>query len=133
MDLTKYYVLYDGDCGLCNFWVQWILKKDQKNRFLFSALQSDFSQAFLKERGLNSDEQSTLYLWKPSEFYHTKSSAVLEIAKILGGSYALLAKINFLPRSFTDIFYDKIAKNRKTLSGEHCVVPTSEQRKKFID
>ena len=50
LDTTKYFVLYDGECGFCNFWVHWILKKDTKNNFLFASLQSDFGQQFLNER-----------------------------------------------------------------------------------
>ena len=31
VDSNKYYVFYDGECGFCNFWVHWILKKDVKD------------------------------------------------------------------------------------------------------
>ncbi|MHA6696977.1 thiol-disulfide oxidoreductase DCC family protein [Chryseobacterium sp. A301] len=133
VDSSKYYVLYDGDCGFCNFWIQWILKRDSKDLFRFSALQSEFSTSFLKERGLEAGEMNTIYLWKPGLYYHTKSSAAIEIAKVLGGTYGLLARINFLPRSLTDTLYDKVAKNRKNLASSYCAVPTEVQRKKFID
>jgi hypothetical protein len=29
----KILYFYDGDCGFCNFWVQWILKNDKKDNF----------------------------------------------------------------------------------------------------
>ena len=83
MDTTKYYVFYDGDCGFCNYWVQWILKNDRKDHFRFAALQSDFGQKFLKERRLESNEFNTIYLWKPNEFYLLKSQAIVKIARIL--------------------------------------------------
>lgn len=104
---SKYYVFYDGDCGFCNYWVSWILKNDHKNQFLFSALQSDFGQKFLKERGLERKQFNTLYLWKPGEFYLIKSEAVSQIAKILGGKYALLSYLNIFPRFFRTKFMTK--------------------------
>ena len=72
LDTTKYFVLYDGECGFCNFWVHWILKKDTKNNFLFASLQSDFGQQFLNERNLESKNLDTLYLWKPEKYYLQK-------------------------------------------------------------
>lgn len=133
IDYTKYYVFYDGDCGFCNHWVQWILKNDHKNQFLFSALQSDFGQQFLLERGLESKQFNTLYLWKPNSFYLIKSEAVAEIAKILGGKFALMSYLNIFPRFFSDKIYDQIAKNRTKLASQKCFLPNEEERKKFVE
>ncbi len=132
-DESKYYIFYDGECGFCNHWVEWILKNDQKDQFRFAALQSDFGQDFLGKRGLNQTELNTIYIWKPSGFYLTKSSAVEQIAKLLGGKYALLAKLNFLPVSVADKIYDAVAVRRQKLAASKCYVPTEEERKKFIN
>ncbi len=132
IDKEKFYVFYDGDCGFCNFWVQWILKNDQKDQFLFAALQSPFGQRFLKERGLPNLTFDTIYLWKPQQYYHTKSKAILQIAEILGGKYSVLSRFATFFKIFPDFMYDIIAKNRKKLAPESCLVPTAEERKKFI-
>lgn len=132
IDKNKYYVFYDGDCGFCNFWVHWILKNDKKNQFLFAALQSDFGQIFLKERTLNSDDFDTIYLWKPDVFYHTKSDAILKIANTIGGIYYFANIFKIFPKFIRDIGYDIIARNRKKIMEQACLIPTPEQRKKFI-
>ena len=132
-DSSKYYVFYDGDCGLCNYWVQWILKNDHQKQFLFSALQSEFGQKFLKERNLENQQLTTLYLWKPKAFYETKSRAVFKIAKILGGKYAVFGYLNLLPRPVTDFCYDRVAANRKGFSVQHCALPTAEEQGRFIE
>ena len=131
-DSTKYYVFYDGECGFCNFWVHWILKKDVKNNFLFASLQSDFGQQFLEERNLELKDLNTLYLWKPTEYYLQKSHAVFKIAGIIGGAYKLLSVLHYLPTPVTDFFYDRVAQNRKKLASQACEIPTPEERKKFI-
>lgn len=132
IDSTKYYVFYDGDCGFCNHWVQWILKNDQKNQFLFASLQSDFGQNFLNERGLENKVFSTLYLWKPESFYMTKSQAALAICRILGGKFAWVGNLNFFPNFLSDFIYDKIAENRKKLASNKCFLPNEEEKSKFV-
>ena len=37
-EITKKIVLFDGVCNLCNSSVQFILKRDKKNQFLFGSL-----------------------------------------------------------------------------------------------
>lgn len=132
VDTTKYYVFYDGECGFCNFWVHWILKKDLKNNFLFASLQSDFGQQFLGERNLELKDLDTLYLWKPEKYYLQKSQAVFKISELIGGTYKLLSYLRFLPTGLTDFFYDRVAANRKKLAAGACEIPTAKERKKFI-
>jgi len=131
--MGKHIVFFDGDCGVCNFWVQWILKRDHNNRFLFASLQSDFGQTFLSERKLNTEVFNTLYLWKPNHYYLEKSNAVLQIANILGGIYKLSAIGKIIPRFFSDTIYDLISKNRMKLANQKCYLPTPDERKKFIE
>ena len=132
IDTSKYYVFYDGDCGFCNFWVQWILKNDLKDQFMFAALQSDFGQEFLKERGLETKQLSTLYLWKPQSFYLKKSEAALKIASILGGKYSFIGYLSFVPKFISDFLYDKVAENRKKLATNTCFLPNEKERTKFV-
>lgn len=132
IDTSKYYIFYDGDCGFCNHWVQWILKHDKKDDFIFAALQSEFAQNFLKERNLPTVEFNTIYLWKPEEYYFQKSKAILKIASILGGKYKIISLLSYLPTFITDFGYNIIAKNRMKLASQKCYLPTSKERKKFI-
>ncbi|WP_312820346.1 thiol-disulfide oxidoreductase DCC family protein [Kaistella carnis] len=65
-------VLYDGDCGFCNFWVQWILNNDSYDRFQFASLQSEYGQNFLKNQELPTDIFDTLYFIKDGMYYKKK-------------------------------------------------------------
>ena len=132
VNTNKYYVFYDGECGFCNFWVHWILKKDVKDQFLFASLQSEFGQQFLSERNLELKNLDTLYLWKSEKYYLQKSQAVFKIAEVIGGSYQLFCYLRYFPTSLTDFFYDRVAANRKKLAAGACEIPTAEERKKFV-
>ncbi len=128
----KHIVFFDGDCGVCNFWVQWILERDKRDQFRFASLQSDFGQEFLSERGLDTKVFNTMYLWKPNQYYLEKSRAVLKIADILGGIYKLSAVGKIIPKFLSDKIYDKVSENRMKLANQKCYLPTPEERKKFI-
>lgn len=129
----KHIVFFDGECGVCNFWVQWILERDKKDQFMFASLQSDFGQKFLSERGLETKVFNTMYLWKPNQYYLIKSKAVLQIANLLGGVYKLSAIGKFIPAFLSDKLYDIVSKNRMKLANQKCYLPTPHQRKKFIE
>jgi len=129
----KHIVFFDGECGVCNFWVQWILERDQKDQFMFSSLQSDFGQKFLSERGLETQQFNTLYLWKPHQYYLIKSKAVLKIANLLGGIYNLSVIGKLIPTFISDKIYNKISENRMKLSAQKCFLPDQHQKKKFIE
>lgn len=130
--VNKHIVFYDGDCGFCNFWIQWILKNDKKNKFLFASLQSDFGQNFLSERKLDSQNLNTIYLWKPEYYYLKKSEAIIKIAKLLGGKYSAFVLFDIFPKFISDKIYDLIAKNRKKIMNNNCLLPTNEEKGKFI-
>ncbi len=130
---NKYIVFYDGECGFCNHWVQWILERDEKDNFLFSSLQSEFGQQFLNERNLPNQVFDTLYLWKPQSFYLTKYQAILKISSELGGIYSLVSVGKIIPDFIGNRFYNLISRNRKKLAANQCFLPNEQQRKKFLN
>ncbi|SDH64687.1 Predicted thiol-disulfide oxidoreductase YuxK, DCC family [Chryseobacterium taeanense] len=129
---NKHIVFFDGDCGVCNFWVQWILERDKKDRFMFASLQSEFGQKFLSDRGLNTKIFNTIYLWSPDRYYLEKSKAILKITNLLGGIYKLSALGKIIPPFLNDKIYDIVSKNRMKLANQKCYLPTPHQRAKFI-
>jgi predicted DCC family thiol-disulfide oxidoreductase YuxK len=119
MSTNQVVVFFDGVCGLCNGFVDFIIKHDKKQLFKFSPLQSDFAKSSLP------DQDGQLY---------SKSSAVLQVFSIMGGFWRLLYVFRIFPTSFNDFFYDIIASNRYNLFGkkETCRIPTPEERARFI-
>lgn len=130
---NKYIVFYDGECGFCNHWAQWILKRDKKDKFLFSSLQSEFGQHFLKERNLPNQVFNTIYLWKPGRFYLTKYQAIIKILTEIGGLYSLAKAGQLIPNFLGNALYNLVSRHRKKLAATQCLLPTEEQRRKFIE
>lgn len=126
-------VLFDGVCNFCNYWVNFLLKRDKKNIFLFAALQSESGQELLKKFSLATTDFDSFILID-GDSYQTKSDAVISIAKNLSGFPRLLVIGKFLPKVVRDFVYDLIAKNRYKIFGKRdsCRIPTAEEKEKFL-
>ncbi|MDR2273535.1 MAG: DUF393 domain-containing protein [Sphingobacterium sp.] len=126
----KHIIFFDGDCLVCNRFVQILLKIDTKNTFLFSSLQSDFAKNSLHTIPQNID--SIVYLSPNGTFI--RSEAILKICKQLGLPYSILCFLKILPGKWLDACYDYFAKNRYKWFGtnKYCVIPNEQQRKKMI-
>ncbi len=130
----KQIILFDGLCNLCNSSVQFIIKRDSKNRFKFSSLQSSFGSKKLQAFGLSSKDLYSIILVNEGT-YLQKSDAALEIAKNLQQPWPLFYAFKIIPRFFRDWIYDLIAKNRYSWFGkkDSCMIPTQELKSRFIE
>lgn len=133
-------IFYDGVCGLCNRFNNFVLLHDKKDVFKFASLQSEIAKETLKERGKDANVLDTVYFLKDygteTERLYRKSDAVIGIAKELGGLYGFLATIGgALPRPLRDWCYDRVAQNRYRIFGklEQCPMPPAGAMKKFVD
>jgi predicted DCC family thiol-disulfide oxidoreductase YuxK len=126
-------ILFDGVCNLCNGSVNFIIKRDRKNRFRFASMQSDEGEKIINHFGLSSISESTMILIEGSKV-HTKSTAALLIAKNLSGLWPLLYIFSIIPKPIRDFAYGIVARNRYSWFGkrESCMIPTDELKRKFL-
>ncbi len=132
-------VLYDGVCGLCNRSVRAVLKADSEKIFQFAALQSATGQRCLARYGHGTDRLESLILIvdyeTPSERILLKSEAALFVTRQLGGFWRAWRAAGILPRSFLDMVYESVARNRYRWFGklDSCPLPDERHRHRFID
>src|SRR5436190_18548885 len=100
--MSKHLVFYDGACGFCDHVVQWLLKRDHKQIYCFAPLQGQTADTLLK--GIPRDDSLVLI-----ENYQTSDQQIFLFGKaafrilwLLGGLWALLGWINFLPSCLYD-------------------------------
>ncbi|SIR61365.1 thiol-disulfide oxidoreductase DCC family protein [Natronorubrum thiooxidans] len=127
-------VLFDGVCNLCNGFVQFLVPRDTEEKFYFASLQSAVGTELLAEHDLPTDDLESIVLIE-GETCYVKSAAVIRIASILGGAYALLGPFRFVPRPVRDLLYDLVAANRYRLFGkkEQCMMPTGDVQQRFLE
>lgn len=130
----KKIILFDGVCNLCNASVQFVIKRDTKDRFRFVPLQSDLGNKILNHLGVNREQTDSIVLYEPGKAYYYKAEAALKIINELGGLYQLLNILQIFPKFLSNIVYDYIAKNRYRWYGkqENCMMPTPELVAKFL-
>ncbi|RXT06433.1 thiol-disulfide oxidoreductase DCC family protein [Ammoniphilus sp. CFH 90114] len=126
-------ILFDGVCNFCNFWVNQLIALDYKGVFKFASLQSHVGESLIKHYNLSENLDSVILIHK-NRSYKT-STAILNILRLLGGSWRLLYFLIIVPSPLRDGVYKWVAKNRYSFFGKSdtCVLPTPEIRRRFIE
>jgi len=131
IDVAKNIILfYDGDCGLCNSSVQFVLKHRKHNAIYFATLQSDLAKQTLNKKGIEI-KLDTLYFLKNDKVYH-KSTAGLRITSELKFPYPLLKVFLIIPKFIRDTVYSFIANRRHKIQNGFCLLPTELEKELFI-
>ncbi len=126
-------ILFDGYCNLCNSSIQWIIKRDKKALFRFTALQSEIAESLLdKTNPLESNIQSIILIEGVKVF--SQSEAIIRIASHLGWFWSLANIFLLVPKSLRDIVYNFIAKNRYRWFGKRdsCMLPAGDVLSRFL-
>ncbi|MDO9593963.1 MAG: DCC1-like thiol-disulfide oxidoreductase family protein [Lutibacter sp.] len=131
---NKSIIFFDGVCNLCNASVNFVIKHDKKEQFLFASFQSDAAKEILLHFNLKNLDANTVILVEGQKVYD-KSTAALKIAKRLDGGYKAFYAFIIVPKIFRDWVYDIIAKNRYRWFGkrESCLIPSVKLRNRFLD
>jgi predicted DCC family thiol-disulfide oxidoreductase YuxK len=134
-------LLYDGSCGFCARSVQFVLRHESARRTLcFAALESEVGLEVRARHPAIEGVDSVVWLDSPdatnTEAVLVRSAAVLRVLNYLGGAWRMVAALAaVVPRSVADAAYDFIARHRHKLTRGNpaCLLPTPEQRSRFID
>lgn len=125
--------LFDGVCNFCTGSVQTVLRLDRKGVIRFTPIQSPYGRQLASAHGIDPETpESFLFLDKGQAL--TKTAAIGALLRRLDAPWRWLAFVDRLPRGPTDAAYDWIARNRYRLMGkkDRCMVPTAEQRARFV-
>ncbi len=127
-------ILFDGVCNLCNTAVQFVIKRDKKNHFVFASLQSGEGKKILSEHNFYTTSMDSFFLVENGNVY-CRSTAALKVLKSLNGLWSITYVFMIIPRFLRDSIYNFIAKNRYRWFGrkDECMIPTAELRAKFLN
>lgn len=124
-------IYFDGVCGLCNGFVDFVMRRDVRNVFHFATLQGNHGQDLKKN---NFPESDSVILFH-NGVYYTESGAALMILKLLGFPWKICYVLIIIPGFVRNIVYRFIARNRYRWFGKRneCRIPTPAEKKKFLD
>ncbi|TWT63852.1 thiol-disulfide oxidoreductase DCC family protein [Rubinisphaera italica] len=126
-------LFFDGVCGMCNAFVDFIMKRDPHGHFRFAALQGETARQLVT--GDDREQLKSVVLLLDGQLFR-KSSAVVRVLWEMGSFWSLLGSLLWLiPRPLRDFCYRFVAKIRYRIFGkkEACRLPTPEERSRFLD
>lgn len=130
----KHILLFDGVCNLCNASVQFVLRRDKKEKFLFAPLQSPIAEKLLAGNSNYITDLHSIVLIKNGEIFD-ESSAALYTAKELSAGWSLLYYLFiWWPKSIRDAIYRFVAKRRYKWFGKRdaCSIPDKNYQDRFL-
>ena len=135
LEKNKQLILFDGVCNLCNSSVQFVIKHDKNNHFLFAPLQGEIGMKIIDFYKIDTSKVDSIILYSPEKGIFSKSTAALKIASRLSFPINLTSIFLIIPAFIRNSVYDFIAKNRYRWFGkkEFCMIPSPELKNKFLD
>jgi predicted DCC family thiol-disulfide oxidoreductase YuxK len=126
-------LLFDGYCNLCSGSVVFIIKREKRDTFRFTSLQSKFAQELLSKLNSDGNIPDSIVLVEADEM-HYKSKAALEVARRLKFPWPLFYIFIVIPPFIRDWMYDFIAKRRYRWFGkkQQCFLPQKDVQHKFL-
>lgn len=109
----KHLVFYDSSCGFCNRCVAYLAKMDRKRQFYFASLDGELAKAVMIDCVYPHWAVVLVenYL-KDERRFHGGAKAVLKMCQLVGGKYALLGLLFYLPEWFLNPFYRLVVRYR---------------------
>lgn len=132
-------VFFDGVCGLCNRFVDFVLSRDRRGAIRFAPLQGETAKELPSAKcSVPSAETPTFdtVVWlDASNREFVRSAAVIRVLWRLGGAWWWIGWLLWLiPLPLRDVGYRLVATNRFRLFGkkETCRLPTPAERDRFL-
>lgn len=127
-------ILFDGICNMCTTSVQFIMKRDPKNKFNFASLQSGIANELRIKHKVSKEVDSIILITGDGRVFD-KSTAALRIASKLKGPLKLVAIFLIIPPFIRDFVYQIVARHRYNWFGKkaECMIPTPKQKQRFLD
>ncbi|WP_084105411.1 thiol-disulfide oxidoreductase DCC family protein [Demequina sp. NBRC 110056] len=121
-------VIFDGDCGLCNGFVAWLIRHDPGARFLIAGSAGEVGQATLDAMGLDRAVAESTLVVATADGPLARSDAVAGVLGELGWPWRAGAAMRAVPRAARDRVYDAIARRRPRRPAEDpaCGTPPPE-------
>jgi predicted DCC family thiol-disulfide oxidoreductase YuxK len=122
-------VFFDGVCGLCHGFVDFLVRRDTARVLRYAPLQGTTAAEFAR---LPRDLDSVIVA--DGERVLVKSDAALTVLYRLGGFWRLSAVARVVPRVLRDAAYDLVARHRYRWFGtrDACRLPTPDAARWFL-
>ena len=126
-------LFFDGDCAFCSKSVRQVVRFDKHARVSFAPLQGKLAAEMGFARHAAADDGTMVLLRETDGQVFTRSAALIELARALGGGWRVFTLARFIPKPLRDRAYRWIADHRYLFMGKSdtCSLPDSELLKRL--
>ena len=126
-------LFYDGDCAFCRRSVRRVARWDRRGRVFFASLQGELARHHGLSHYADEADGSLVVLREADGMGFTRSDAVLELARALGGCWRVFTLLRFVPQSLRDAAYRWLARHRHRFADRSasCAVPDPQWARRW--
>jgi predicted DCC family thiol-disulfide oxidoreductase YuxK len=127
-------VFYDGLCGLCDRFVQFVLRYDRRGHICFAPLQGEAAERWLAQDEIH--DLTSIVVLTAEGAKLKQSAAVAHVLQHMGGVWPVISiSMRIVPAFFRDFFYRAVARVRYRVFGKFdaCRLPSPSERRRFLD
>ena len=130
--LDRPVVFFDGECVMCNGFVDLLIKIDPSSTVKVAPLQGETARQYLPPLPQNRGDWSIYYFDRHN--LYSQSDAFIQVCRRLGGIWAVLGLVSIIPRPVRDFVYRIIASNRYRMFGRRstCRMPSEREKMRFL-
>ena len=132
MNTDNRILFFDGECSLCNRFVDRLVRADRRGVLRIASLQGETGKRLLPPLPADPAQWSIVLL--DEDGTHERSEAVLRAYGHMGGWRSLASWLRVIPRALRDGIYRFVARRRYRWFGRRdtCRIPTPEERARFL-
>jgi predicted DCC family thiol-disulfide oxidoreductase YuxK len=126
-------IVFDGHCGFCSAWVQFVLKHDVAKKYRFVAGQSQLGRALYEHYLLDPENFETNILIEGGRAYF-KADGSIRMFVGLGAPWSWVRLLRMIPNRLLEPAYEMVARNRMRLLGRRdvCFIPSPRFKDRFL-
>ncbi len=128
-------MVFDGFCGLCSGFIDFVFRHDPHGDLRFLPAQSDLGEALFRHYDLKRGDADydTMLLIKDGHLY-TKMDAAIRMISDLGWPWKAIKIARILPPVLGNALYNVVARNRIRWFGarQSCRLPTAQEKARFL-
>ena len=130
--VPKRLLLYDGECGLCDRFVQWVLEQDGERVFQFTSLQGETAASLREELEIPAGLDTAVLV--DAGVVYLRSGAVFRVLAQLPAPWCWISMLRVFPQWMMDPAYRFVAAIRHRLKGgrQSCRLPATGEQARFL-
>lgn len=129
--VKKDIIIYDGVCKMCNAFFRWVHKNDEKDIFMFTNFQSDYTST---KMDILKDSNSIAVILANGTVLR-KTNAIKHILKETKKFIIISLILKIVPNFIANFLYDIIADLRYVVFGRYdsCPILDEKYKSKFLN